>query len=119
MRSFHGCLTGHSTEEIPDLRNQGIHYRPFVWTADGRPHPAVTRTLQYAADIAPSRNGQQMSANSLQHKVETRNSDSPPPPESTDDASSPATSRITDRTLNHWGRAMTTAHRDRHCHIER
>ena len=60
--------------EIPDLRNQGIHYRPFVWTADGRPHPAVTRTLQYAADIASSHNIQQMSAKSLQrsrkHEIE-------------------------------------------------
>ena len=54
--------------EIPDLRNQGIHYRPLVWTADGRPHPAVTRTLQKAADIASSRNGQQMSAKSLQRR---------------------------------------------------
>ena len=33
--------------------------------ADGGPHPAVTRTLQYAADISSSRNGQQMSAKSL------------------------------------------------------
>ena len=55
-------------QEIPDLRNQGSLYRPLVWTADGRPHPAVTRTLQRAADIASSRNGQQMSAKSLQHK---------------------------------------------------
>ena len=54
--------------EIPDLRNQGIHCQPLVWTADGRPHPAVTRTLQYAADIASSRNGQQMSAKSLKHR---------------------------------------------------
>ena len=30
--------------EIPDSRNQGIHKRPLVWTADRRPHPAVTRT---------------------------------------------------------------------------
>ena len=37
-------------------------------TADGRPQPAVTRTLQYAADIASSRNGQQMLAKSLQHR---------------------------------------------------
>ena len=58
----------HYREEIPDLRNQGIHYRTLVWTADGRPHPAVTRTLQYASDIASSRNGQQMSAKSLQHR---------------------------------------------------
>ena len=54
--------------EIPDLRNQRIHHRPLVWTAGGRPHPAVTRTLQYAADIASSRNGHQMSTKSLQHR---------------------------------------------------
>ena len=54
--------------QVPDLRNQGIHHRPLVWTADGRPHPAVTRTLQHAADIASSRNGQQMSAKLHQHR---------------------------------------------------
>ena len=37
----------------------------LVWTADGRPRPAVTRTLQYAADIASTRNGQHLSAKSL------------------------------------------------------
>ena len=60
----------HTSDKIPDLRGQDILYRPLVWTADGRPHPAVTRTLQYAADIASSRNGQQMSAKSLQHRWE-------------------------------------------------
>ena len=54
--------------EIPDFRNQGIHCRPFVWTADGRPHPAVTRTLQYASEIVSNRNGQQMPAKSLQRR---------------------------------------------------
>ena len=54
--------------EIPHLRNQGTHFRPLVWTADGRPHPAVTRTLQCAADIASSRNGQRMSAKTFQHR---------------------------------------------------
>ena len=62
---FDGKLT-HCRHEIPDLRNQGIHFRPLVWTADGRPHPAVTRILQYVADIASRRNGQQISAKSLQ-----------------------------------------------------
>ena len=37
--------------EIPDVRDQGIHYRPLVWTADGRPHPAAC-TAQYAAERA-------------------------------------------------------------------
>ena len=54
--------------ESPNLRAQGIVCRPLVWAADGRPHPAVPRTLQYAADIASSRNGQQRSAKSLQHR---------------------------------------------------
>ena len=58
----------HYRDEIFELRDQGIHYRPLIWTADGRPHPAVTRTLQYAADIASSQNGQQMSAKSLQRR---------------------------------------------------
>ena len=49
-------------QQIPDLRGQGILYRPLVWTAEKRPHPAATRTLQHAADIASSRNGQQLSA---------------------------------------------------------
>ena len=43
----------HYRDEISDLRNQGIHYRPLVRTADGRPHPAITRTLQCAADMHP------------------------------------------------------------------
>ena len=58
----------HYRQEIPSRRGQGILCRPLVWTADGRPHLAVTRTLQCAADIASSRNGQQMSAKSLQHR---------------------------------------------------
>ena len=36
-------------KEIGELRQQNIHHRPLVWSADGRPHPAVTRTLQYVA----------------------------------------------------------------------
>ena len=54
--------------ELGELRQQKIHYRPLVWTGDGRPHPAVTRTLQYAADIASSCNGQHLSAKSLHHR---------------------------------------------------
>ena len=49
--------------ESQDLRVHCMGRRPLVWTADGRQHPAVTRTLQDAADIAACRNGQQMSAN--------------------------------------------------------
>jgi plasmid replication initiation protein len=51
--------------EIIELRNAGIVFRPMVWTADGRPHPAATRTLKYAAELAASRNSQQASASSL------------------------------------------------------
>ena len=43
-------------------------YRSRVQTADGRPHVAATRTLQYAADIASSPNGQQIPVKSLQHR---------------------------------------------------
>ena len=58
----------HCRRQIPDLRVQGLVYRPLVWTADGRLHPAITRTLQYAVGIAACRNGQRMSAKSLQHR---------------------------------------------------
>ena len=58
----------HYRRETRDLRFQGTAHRPLVWTADSRQHRAVTRTLQYAADIAARRNGQQMSAKSLQHR---------------------------------------------------
>ena len=51
--------------EISELAAAGIAFRPLVWTADGRPHPAVTRTLQFAAQIAVTRNGQQTSAAAL------------------------------------------------------
>ena len=51
--------------EIRELHNAGIVFRPMVWTADGRPHPAATRTLKYAAELAATRNSQQASASSL------------------------------------------------------
>ena len=47
---------------------EGIVHRSQVWTGDGRPHPAVTRTLQYAADFAACRNWQRMSAKALRHR---------------------------------------------------
>ena len=52
--------------EIPDLRNLGIVV-PLSGQRMGD-HTAVTRTLQHAADIASSRNGQLMSAKSLQRR---------------------------------------------------
>ena len=54
----------HYRNEVGDLIQRNIHYRPLVW----RPHAAVTRTLQYAADIASSRNGQHLSAKSLHRR---------------------------------------------------
>ena len=36
----------HYRNETRELRQQNIHCRPQVWTADWRPHPAVTRTLR-------------------------------------------------------------------------
>ena len=45
-------------KEIPELRRAGICFRPMVWTADGRPHPAVTRTLKFAAGLASHRGTQ-------------------------------------------------------------
>ena len=51
--------------EIPQLRAAGIIFRPMVWTADGRPHPAVTRTLRYAAEQAVHRNERHSDARSL------------------------------------------------------
>ena len=37
---------------IPVLAEQGIRLRPMCWSADGRPHPAVVRTMRYAAAAA-------------------------------------------------------------------
>ncbi len=42
---------------LPELARAGIVFCPLVWTADARPHPAVTRTLRYAAGLAASRDG--------------------------------------------------------------
>ncbi len=50
---------------IPQLARAGIAFRPLVWTSEGRPHPAVTRTLRYAAGIAATRGGSQSSAGAL------------------------------------------------------
>ena len=65
--AFHRT-TSHCRREVPDLRAQGNVYRPLVCTADGRPHPAVTRTLHDVADIASCRIAQQMSATALPHR---------------------------------------------------
>ena len=45
----------HYRDIIPQLAEAEIAFRPMVWTADGRPHPAVVRTLRFAAKLAASR----------------------------------------------------------------
>ena len=47
----------HYRNVIPELHAAGIAFRPLIWSADGRPHPAATRTLKYAADIAARKRG--------------------------------------------------------------
>ena len=42
---------------IPELHAAGIAFRPLIWSADGRPHPAATRTLKYAAEAAARKRG--------------------------------------------------------------
>ena len=54
--------------EIPELAAAGIAYRPLVWTADGRPHPAVTRTLRLAAGQAASKGGGQSTPKALMER---------------------------------------------------
>lgn len=58
----------HYRDVIPELLRAGIIYRPLVWTADGRPHPAVVRTLRYAAQLAVVRRGEQATAGALVHR---------------------------------------------------
>ena len=67
LRSRLSTDTRRPIEGNPNMRVHGVVCRPLIWTADGRPHPVVTRTMQYAADIAACRNGQQMSAKFFQH----------------------------------------------------
>ena len=47
----------HYRRVIPQLARAGIAFRLLVWTSDGRPHPAVTRTLRFAASVASRRTG--------------------------------------------------------------
>jgi len=47
----------HYRDVIPELHTAGIAFRPLIWSADGRPHPAATRTLKYAADVAARKRG--------------------------------------------------------------
>ncbi len=38
------------------MAEEGIAFRPMVWSAEGRPHPVVLRVLGYAAEIATRKN---------------------------------------------------------------
>ena len=49
----------------PQLRAAGIVFRPLVWTSNGRPHPAVTRTLRFVAEPAAHRTDEQTEATRL------------------------------------------------------
>ena len=84
----------HYRNEIGELRQQGIHYRPLVWTADGRPHPVVTRTR-----LQPKRAAFLGEIPSSQ--VETRNPNRSPAPESSHDTSSSPESFSTGRAALH------------------
>ena len=53
----------HYRNELGELRQQKIHYRPLVWTADGR-HPGRHSTASVRGRHCLYRNGQQMSAKS-------------------------------------------------------
>ena len=55
----------HYRRVIPQLAAAGIAFRPLVWTADARPHPAAVRTLKYAASLAATRSGVQADASAL------------------------------------------------------
>ena len=52
----------HYAAILPELQRAGITFRPLIWTADGRPHPATTRTLKYAAERASYKGGRATSA---------------------------------------------------------
>ena len=47
---------------IPQLHRDGIAFRPLIWTADGRPHPAVRRTLKFAGERLAMQGGGHRSA---------------------------------------------------------
>ena len=62
--AFHRKLRRYRAE-IRELGRAGIVFKPFAWTADGRPHPSVTRSLKYATEVAASRGNQPATAGSL------------------------------------------------------
>ena len=83
--------TSHYRAAIPDLRARGSVCRPLVWTANDWPHPAVTCSIQYAADIpACPQWATSVRKNSPPTQMETRDSNCPPSTKSSDDTGSPA-----------------------------
>ena len=54
-------------KKIGELRQQGIHYRPLVWTADGRPHPAALERFSTRQTLPPAE-----TAESLHHRWNTK-----------------------------------------------
>ena len=97
--AFHSKLS-YYRNEIVDLRQLGIHHCPLVWTADGRPHPAVIRTLQYAADIASTERADVGGVTSAQ--METPDPNRSSTAESSHDTSSSAKSIGTGRAAPRW-----------------
>ena len=55
----------HYWHVIPQLASAGIMFRPLVWTADGRPHPAAFRTLRYALNRAAGQRNEQVKSTQL------------------------------------------------------
>jgi hypothetical protein len=55
----------HYRQVIPALASAGIAFRPLVWTADGRPHPAVVRTMKYASERAAGRGSEEVKSSEL------------------------------------------------------
>ena len=47
------------------MRAAGIVYRPLVWTSNGRPHPAVVRTMHFVAEQVAGRSDQQVEASQV------------------------------------------------------
>ena len=45
------------TGTIAELGRAGIAFKPMIWTADGRPHPAAMRCLRFAATAAANKAG--------------------------------------------------------------
>ena len=89
----------HNRNEIVELRQQGIHYRPLVWTADGRPHPAVTRTLQLSAKSRPRRWKHEIQIALLRRRAAMARAVFPNPSARAEWIFAD----IIDRALHHWG----------------